>query len=149
MHLIFILPCAPPIICHASVPLLPSRPPSGVEASAMVEGDRKPNAAEKYGLVYVRGCEVRILTRICWDDLTTLRFEAAHTLVHILFPVNVQCMPFCLYASGCLREGSPVLTCVFLLQSALCLSLLKSSVHQYTSHCATHVSCPQLCRSLR
>lgn len=34
------------------------RPPSGAEAASMYEDGRKPNAAEKYGLVYVRGCEV-------------------------------------------------------------------------------------------
>ena len=44
---------------HYTAPFTPFlRPPSGAEAAAMYEDGRKPNAAEKYGLVYVRGCEV-------------------------------------------------------------------------------------------
>ncbi len=43
---------------HDVLFLLTLRPPSGADVAAMSEG-RTPSAAEKYGLVYVRGCEVR------------------------------------------------------------------------------------------
>uniref|UniRef100_A0A7S3R311 Intron-binding protein aquarius n=1 Tax=Dunaliella tertiolecta TaxID=3047 RepID=A0A7S3R311_DUNTE len=43
---------------HDVLFLLTIRPPSGAEVAEMFEGGRKPNAAEKYGLVYVRGCEI-------------------------------------------------------------------------------------------
>lgn len=44
---------------HDVLFLLTIRPPSGAEVAEMHAGGRKPNAAEKHGLVYVRGCEVR------------------------------------------------------------------------------------------
>ncbi|KAF5841175.1 hypothetical protein DUNSADRAFT_14005 [Dunaliella salina] len=43
---------------HDVLFLLTIRPPCGAEVAEMFEGGRKPNAAEKYGLVYVRGCEI-------------------------------------------------------------------------------------------
>ncbi|KAL6757285.1 hypothetical protein V8C86DRAFT_1695364 [Haematococcus lacustris] len=43
---------------HDVLFLMTLRPPSGAEAAAMYEGGRKPSAAEKHGLVYVRGCEI-------------------------------------------------------------------------------------------
>jgi len=43
---------------HDVLFLLTIRPPSGADVAAMHEGGRRPSAAEKYGLAYVRGCEV-------------------------------------------------------------------------------------------
>jgi intron-binding protein aquarius len=45
---------------HDVLFLLTIRPPSGSDVAAMTEDGRTPNAAEKYGLVYVRGCEVSV-----------------------------------------------------------------------------------------
>ncbi len=44
---------------HDVLFLLTLRPPTVLELEEMTEGGRVPSAAERFGLVYVRGCEVR------------------------------------------------------------------------------------------
>lgn len=63
-----LLPLFPPpsqVKQHDVLFLLTVHPPSGAEVAAMYEGGAQPSVRDKYGLVHVRGCEVRASVGKC------------------------------------------------------------------------------------